>query len=166
MDEVIEHFPDKSWIILGFLGGFFACLPCICSMHGDDKQQGFDMGMLGLSITGVCVIVAILLTKLGITEVCWRIHIMIWGYYWWVGILLIPCTCLGIIGCLAFCVPTVGLKLYRTIFPPLSKDGGGGKDSDAITDKALGPRVKHFEQRHPGHSWFWRIYVPASTCKS
>jgi hypothetical protein len=153
MDEVVSHFPDKSWVILGFLTGLFACLPCLCSTQGEDKQQGFNLGLVGLSIAGLCITIGILATKLGITEVFWRIHVLIWGYYWWTGLLLIPCTCLGVIGCITFCLPTICFKCYRTIFPPLSKDGGRGKDSDDLTENALGPRMKHFEQRHPGHSW-------------
>lgn len=153
MSEIISHFPDKSWVLLGFLSGLFLCLPCICSCQGDDQQEGFNMGMVGLSISGLFVVSCVVFTKLGWTEVCWRIHLMLWGYYWWLGLLLLPCTCLGVVGCLIFCMPTFCFKLYRIIFPPLSKDGGYGKDADAITDAAFGARMKHFEQRHPEASW-------------
>jgi len=153
MDEIISHFPDKIWVLLGFLTGLFCCLPCICSTQGDDQQESFNMGLVGLSISGVLIVSAIVFNKLGWLEVGWRIHIMIWGYYWWIGLLLIPCTCMGVIGFLIFVTPAVCLRLYRIIFPPLSKDGGYGMDADAITEKALGPKMKHFEQRYAGASW-------------
>eukprot|EP00746_Dinoflagellata_sp_MGD_P002381 gnl/MRDRNA2_/MRDRNA2_104628_c0_seq1.p1 gnl/MRDRNA2_/MRDRNA2_104628_c0~~gnl/MRDRNA2_/MRDRNA2_104628_c0_seq1.p1 ORF type:complete len:332 (+),score=38.14 gnl/MRDRNA2_/MRDRNA2_104628_c0_seq1:54-1049(+) len=153
MDEVISHFPDKSWVMLGFLSGLLLCLPCICSCQAEDQQEGFNMGMVGLSISGLLVVSCVVFTKLGWTEVCWRIHLMIWGYYWWLGLLLIPCTCLGVVGFLVFCVPALCFRLYRIIFPPLSKDGGYGKDADAITEAALGGRMKHFEKRYPNASW-------------
>jgi hypothetical protein len=153
MDEIISHFPDKTWVMLGFITGLLCCLPCICSGGVDDQQEGFNMGLVGLSISGLFVMFLILFAKLGYMEICWRIHILIWGYYWWVGLLLIPCTCLGVIGFFVFCVPTVCFKLYRVIFPPLSKDGGYGKEADEITHKALGHHTKHFEKRHPEASW-------------
>lgn len=154
LDQVWQHFPDRSWVICGFLAGLFACLPCICCATEENQEQGFNNGVCGLSVTGFAIVSCIILTKLGFTEVLWRIHIMIWGYYWWIGLVLVPCTCLGVVGCLLFVCPTVCFNLYRIIFPPISRDGGKGKDADAITDMALGKaKVKHFQQRHPGHSW-------------